>query len=178
MRRRMVDYLGNRFGKLTVLQLIPKIDRHARFLCRCDCGAETTVRYANLLNGCTTSCGCVRRQACRERERKKGHPTHGIVLSYYKRNAKLRNLVWNISREEFDRLISGFCHYCGVPPRDRRLAEKELKFNGIDRLDNKRGYEIDNLVSCCDTCNKAKLAMSVDEFRNWIVRVAKHFGVL
>jgi hypothetical protein len=32
-----------RFGRLTVLGRAPKIDRYARFRCRCDCGSLTEV---------------------------------------------------------------------------------------------------------------------------------------
>jgi hypothetical protein len=45
------------------------------------------------------------------------------------------------------------------------------KYNGLDRVDNNRGYEKDNIVPCCETCNKAKLQMSLGEFLNWIKRV-------
>lgn len=31
-----------------------------------------------------------------------------------------------------------------------------------------------NMVPCCETCNRAKLKMSVSEFRSWIERVYNH----
>ena len=31
-----------------------------------------------------------------------------------------------------------------------------IKYNGVDRKFNKKGYEIDNVISCCKICNIAK----------------------
>jgi hypothetical protein len=41
----------------------------------------------------------------------------------------------------------------------------------LDRIDSSKGYSISNVVPCCATCNKAKLAMPRDEFLGWIDRV-------
>lgn len=38
---------------------------------------------------------------------------------------------------------------------------------GLDRIDSTKGYTMDNLVSCCETCNRAKRHMSLAEFREW-----------
>lgn len=56
--------IGRRFGRLVVLQLdkeqTEKNKGHAKsYLCQCDCGNTKTVRKSNLLNGQTTSCGCI-----------------------------------------------------------------------------------------------------------------------
>jgi len=56
---RQIDLTGQRFGKLVaVRRMEPRPDGITRWLCRCDCGREHIVRYANLKNGHTTSCGC------------------------------------------------------------------------------------------------------------------------
>lgn len=58
------DITGQRFGKLVVCE--PAIrpahskDTEKRWLCRCDCGRETTVRSYALRKGSTKSCGCIR----------------------------------------------------------------------------------------------------------------------
>lgn len=64
----MNDMTGKRFGLLTVVRFDKKVEtpggaRHYYWLCKCDCGKETTVGAANLRSGNTTSCGCVRRQS-------------------------------------------------------------------------------------------------------------------
>lgn len=54
------DLTGQRFGRLTVLADAGRIDGRVLWLCRCDCGKETTVRSSNLVKGRVTSCGCWR----------------------------------------------------------------------------------------------------------------------
>lgn len=45
--------------------------------------------------------------------------------------------------------------------------------NGIDRVDNTRGYEKGNVVPCCGTCNLLKGARTVDEFLAQIFAIAE-----
>lgn len=54
---RIPDLTDQSFGKLMVLRLAFTRNRQAYWLCRCECGKETTVRRTNLLNGNTKSCG-------------------------------------------------------------------------------------------------------------------------
>ena len=44
------------------------------------------------------------------------------------------------------------------------------------RVHIRNGYEVDedgNVVPCCETCNSSKRAMSLAQWRAWIVRVHK-----
>ena len=47
--------IGKKYGKLTVLSVAP----NASFLCKCDCGRETTAFKKCLLSGVKRSCGCL-----------------------------------------------------------------------------------------------------------------------
>lgn len=53
--------VGERFGKLLVLERVEN-NRfgHICYRCKCDCGGETIVDAANLRNGNTNSCGCIK----------------------------------------------------------------------------------------------------------------------
>jgi len=54
-----VDYAGQRFGKLLVLERAEAgKNGAARWKCRCDCGKECDVLAASLRSGKRTSCGC------------------------------------------------------------------------------------------------------------------------
>jgi hypothetical protein len=46
--------------------------------------------------------------------------------------------------------------------------------NGIDRIDNRLGYERANSIPCCSICNFAKNSMSYEDFIKWIGMVKKH----
>ena len=162
---------GQRFGRLVALARVPSMRRGITlWRCRCDCGRETVVRYLNL-GRITRSCGCLRVEAAKVRERKKNHPTHGGVLSYYLRNAKTRGISWSLTPDQFTTLVTSPCHYCGCAPVERWLKGKMVMWSGVDRVDNTRGYEPGNVVPCCRHCNSAKGSRSVEEFNEWAHRV-------
>lgn len=54
----VIDLSGQRFGKLTALRFIGRVNKHSMFMCICDCGKETIVTSNNLRRNHTTSCGC------------------------------------------------------------------------------------------------------------------------
>ena len=63
------DYIGKRFGRLTVLALEGRVSPKKTELfwrCVCDCGNETTVGQTELQNGDTQSCGCLQRERSAE----------------------------------------------------------------------------------------------------------------
>ena len=79
-----------------------------------------------------------------------------IHYSNYIRSARDKNLDFEISQEDFDKIVKEPCHYCDVI--------QERGFNGIDRIASSIGYVTDNCVSCCKTCNYMKCSLSVDVF--------------
>ena len=73
---------GTRYGRWTVSgpaePVIAKAAKPvARVACRCDCGAERTVRAVSLRAGASRSCGCLQRDRAVETGRKRA--THGHV---------------------------------------------------------------------------------------------------
>lgn len=53
------NYVGKRFGRLTVIAYAGKQDGMHRWKCLCDCGNETIVGQTLLQAGRTKSCGCL-----------------------------------------------------------------------------------------------------------------------
>ena len=84
------------------------------------------------------------------------HKTPKGRYGEYKRGAKTRELEFKISFEEFMSFWELDCSYCG----------KENDTHGIDRVDNSKGYILDNLASCCGWCNKMKHKHSAEDFLN------------
>lgn len=66
-----------------------------------------------------------------------------------RKNARQRNLSWTITKEEYTKLISEPCGYCGY----YRLTVTSA---GLDRIDNRLGYDPGNVVACCKRCNNIK----------------------
>lgn len=67
-------------------------------------------------------------------------------FTYVRGCAVGKGRVWTITQEEYESITALNCHYCG----HRNDVEAGI---GLDRLDNERGYELDNVVSCCAICN-------------------------
>lgn len=57
-----LDLVGQKFGKLTVLEPVPPASQK----CKCDCGNIIVVETSNLTNGNTQSCGCYQKQQASE----------------------------------------------------------------------------------------------------------------
>ena len=51
-------------------------------------------------------------------------------------------------------------------------------YNGIDRLDNKLGYEEENCVPCCYLCNRMKWSITEKDFLAQISKIFKNKSVI
>lgn len=57
-----IDLTGQKFGRLTVISRAGNTKAgQAKWLCKCDCGKQTTVAGYQLRGGYTKSCGCYQR---------------------------------------------------------------------------------------------------------------------
>lgn len=145
--------IGERFGKLVIIG-----KTSYGYQCLCDCGQYTLVE--KYCWGRTRSCECLRKLP-------RGEASRNNLLQVYMYGAKSRKLSWNISNTTFNSLLQSNCYYCGVFPStvsSESTYNGVFIYNGIDRLDNNRGYEEDNVVTCCKVCNWLKGKLSVEEF--------------
>lgn len=60
---KLIDLTGQRFGRLTVLDVAEYKGRLTTWRCKCDCGNEKIVRGDCLRYGLTKSCGCIQKEA-------------------------------------------------------------------------------------------------------------------
>jgi len=65
--------------------------------------------------------------------------------------------------------ISKPCSYCGVPS----IVNGEPT-HGLDRVDNNKGYSIDNVASCCIVCNRAKGNRTRIDFIDWATNIYRN----
>ena len=91
------------------------------------------------------------------------------IIRAYKSGAEKRGLSFNLSYDQVESLVTQECYYCGIKHSSERYG---FFYNGIDRVKNDIGYEIDNVVPCCKMCNFAKRDFSKEEFLDWAIRVA------
>lgn len=175
------DLTGKKFGELTVIgyshsHIQPSGQKRAVWDVICSCGTPKKVSTANLTYGNTTSCGHVREQ--KRRHPKRGSdfgPAFNKLFNSRKGSAKFRGYDFLLSKDDAKKLFVGECHYCGsVPARTSESFDEKFIFNGIDRVDNTKGYILGNVVSCCYTCNLMKNTFTVEEFLLHIKRIASH----
>ena len=66
---RVIDLTGQKFGYLTVLKRdFSKKEKHAYWICQCECENTISVCGTDLRTGHTKSCGCLRKEKTSERK--------------------------------------------------------------------------------------------------------------
>ena len=92
-----------------------------------------------------------------------------IAIREYKKGAQKKGIEYNLAEEQFRKTTQKDCYYCGAKPDNIRNStglNRSYKYNGIDRIDNNKGYTMDNIVPCCKTCDAAKGILTTQEFKN------------
>ena len=113
--------------------------------------------------------------AAKSFRKKSTNPAFNVTFRVYQTSARNRELEWSLSEEQCEQLFNSNCYYCNnLPSNFAKVRKWEMKYNGIDRIDNTKGYVQNNVVTCCKICNLAKRALSEEEFFRWIERIAKH----
>lgn len=176
--------VGDRFGRLEVVEKLPKADYDTRsikrtlYKCLCDCGAFKIVDAGNLKKA-TKSCGCLKRENARK-QGKIQRTTSTFLRDYYgsyRRAARYSERVFEITFEQFSNLVQKDCTYCGEPPENRGNKTNvgiPVPLNGIDRIDSSKGYVEGNIVSCCSRCNRMKLNLTLEEFLMKICKIIEY----
>jgi hypothetical protein len=60
-RRKNIEIIGAKFGKLTIIEFLDKISKRTRVRCLCDCGKHKDFDLQDIKRGSTTSCGCLKK---------------------------------------------------------------------------------------------------------------------
>ncbi len=83
----------------------------------------------------------------------------------YKYSAKTRGYEFHLTLEQFVLLVQGNrCYYCHG---DGKV--------GLDRVVNRIGYVLSNVVPCCRPCNVYKRRLGQGQFIRFCIAIAKNF---
>ncbi len=86
----------------------------------------------------------------------------------YKSRAKTKNVVFELMQYQTTAMFDSLCFYCGkTDPRGR---------GGIDRVDNRKGYTLENCVPCCAICNNMKHEWDCESFIAYAGHIAAVHG--
>lgn len=170
VRKTIFEGNGN-YGEWLVLdrKIIYKKDKDL-VLCKCKCGKKQYIEIRNLLNGLSTGC-----RSC-ALKKEDGWAALTKIICHYKAGARNRNIEWGLNNDEVKKIISSNCHYTGLPPSTICTSKggSSILYNGIDRLDSKKGYFLENCVPCNSTVNKMKMALPYSEFINYCALITEH----
>jgi len=137
-----------------------------------ECGKEIVLHYNNKGETknkfCSQNCGENYRDKLNpERVKNEINKPHRRYNVYF-HGAKQRNIIFNLSFNQFLTFWNKPCSYCN----------SEIKGVGIDRVDNNIGYEINNCVPCCEICNRMKLKLSLSDFLSHIQKIINHTALV
>lgn len=187
------DFIGTEIGKVIVISFDKEVKGVKRsiyyYKYKCICGNIDSAPKYSLLQSKksknTYSCTTCRKNKLSEWA-KTAHikyidPIEGkcsILFSNYRSKCKIKDWEFKLTFEEFKNLVLNNCHYCNLEPNKCRLDRAKSRqgisriyFNGIDRINSDIGYNINNVVSCCEDCNKAKRNLSYEQFLELIKRI-------
>lgn len=140
---KMIDLIGRRFGRLTVIAIAPKTgsSRSIRWNCKCDCGNEHSSVSYSLLNGVTKEClSCAPKT--RVKHGKYRSPEYIAWTSMKQRCSNEKNpafrdyggrgiIVCDRWRDSFEAFLGD-------------MGERPSDSHSIDRIDNNGNYEPSN----------------------------------
>ncbi len=95
------------------------------------------------------------RENAKRASRKHSKTSLRARFTQYRGQARRKGREFALSFEEACALFERPCAYCGLNPP---------LHNGIDRVDNTKGYILTNVVPCCSECNFAKHAYTRAQF--------------
>lgn len=145
------DVVGNRL-------IIEYPYKSKKILVRCtECESESWIYISNLTSGASKRCW----------ECRKMNPEVS-TFKMCQRTAKRRGIEWSLDFDTWLAMATQRCYYCDAEPSNSSYG---FEYNGIDRVDSSDVYKIENVVTCCVICNRAKSNMMQEEFYNWIRRV-------
>jgi len=183
--------INDRKGRLIILDIFYKDvitkygnkKKYKKCLCKCDCGREKEILYQNIISN-VVSCGCYKKDQNKEQGLLKIKLTDNLtrqikyLYAQHKSNCKYINKLNNISIEDYGKLVFSNCHYCNSNPSNLVKNKKyggPFFYNGLDRINSDLDYSIENCVTCCIKCNRAKNNMTYDEFKNWVKSIYSFF---
>jgi hypothetical protein len=152
------------------------------WICKCICGNIFQASSQHIRKNIIYSCGCKRR-------RKNGISSYDFnakrKYEQYKIGAKNRGLCFDLTLNEFISITQRNCYYCNSKPSQIHVVKykSELNnnepfiYNGIDRIDNDKGYKINNCVPCCGFCNKMKHKNSFNDFTIKIKKIYENLNL-
>lgn len=198
--RKHYPIIGEIYNDYTVISdtvLLKSGDSHVHFHVQCKCGKEVFIRAGWLKNGQRKRCHSCQSKLQFEDSKKqgkrlgfaeKGHKGIGDITKTYvngmKRNAKARNVLWDLSIEFLWELYEKQNRKCALTGLDIHITSEtthnssrvnwDLMTASLDRKNSFIGYIENNVQWIHKKYNRFKNNYPQDEFISMCNLVAKH----
>ena len=143
------DLVGRKFGRLLVLRRNGSSKaKKALWLCVCDCGGTASVITHDLLSGHTQSCGCLNREAIKEKSLKHGKSGEKIFFVWFEIKQRCLNHQNKHYKNYGGRGIKLFDEWKNFQPFYDFVSKlPNFGENGysLDRINNNGNYEPGNV---------------------------------
>ncbi len=160
----MENLTGKSFGRLKVIELKEiKGKGHFYYLCQCQCGNFRTIDGHSLIKGKTKSCGCLRKELLRERNK-----THNLS------NSRLYGIYRHIKERCYNPNCKDYKYYgsCGIVMCEEWAINFMNFYNWA--MADKYGYDLDLLKSYNVDCRLVLRNLVVPEIgKNIFEQVCK-----
>lgn len=116
-------------------------------------------------------CRHCRKKQMYDRLNKNSESFMGDRFNKVKRRAKVEKVPFNLTKEFLINLYNyqkGLCFYTGEILHLTNGKGRLPSGLSIDRIDNSKGYNIDNVVLCTSRFNTIKNNMTLEEIKNWM----------
>ncbi len=163
-------FLNKKFDNIFITEIKQKT-----CIAKCDCGIIFKISKATILERTRLSKHIACNHLCKSIAKERKNSAKKQLFKSYHRNAIKRGYEFNIPVDEFNKIIKLNCFYCNRKPSNQSdfLDNGEyLKYSGIDRVDNKKGYIMSNIVPCCSICNMSKMRLPYKEWIEWIYAIS------
>lgn len=142
----MIDMIGKKIGLLTFIEptQIKTKSRAMHWICICDCGRKKEINSASVRSGLVVSCGCYARQKII-----KANTTHGLSSSdTYRSWDSMIQRCTNKNKKRYKdyggRGITVCESWFLFENFLKDMGEKPSKTFSIERIDNNKGYFLEN----------------------------------
>lgn len=150
------EYIGKKFGRLTVIKFDHKKKYESYYLCRCDCGNSHIVAKNSLKQGNTKSCGCLKKEIITKYNQtaKRKYNNYNLNEEYGIGYTTNTNEEFYFDLEDYDK-IKDYCWYIkdkshtkhiGTTIREDGNKKNMMIYNLILLNNNKiKGFEVDHI---------------------------------
>lgn len=142
-----IDMTGQKYGRLTAIELDRIENNHTFWKCQCDCGNVAIIDGAKLRNGHTKSCGCFKLENVR-RQRKQNE--YEIVEGYVKVKLNDENYML-CDIDDWEKLKRHYWNICptgyaaaGTTAGGRMFFHKEVTNTTSEIIDHINMNKLDN----------------------------------